>query len=251
MSTILPMSDRHLALRVAASHGTSKAGHCPWSSVAKSWLMRHAGAVDRSKVLSLYREGVGAVRRIVWGWSPARWEQPACGAWSATDLAGHLVCVIGWHHAWLDRAEAGDPSSPFPADELAERNRAALVDLRPSEGPERIHQFVELAERYVVRLDSSWAMPYGSPAGTAPAGAHAALAALEWHLHAWDLAAGEHVPSDPGRLLVATSRAWARHRPGMRHQARAAMAPVLARHRAWERLLVRSGRDPAGHRDGA
>jgi uncharacterized protein (TIGR03083 family) len=201
--------------------------------------------VDRADVLSMYADGVGAVRATVRGWSPERWRQPACGPWTATDVAGHLVAVVGWYHAWLDRAEAGDGRPPFGADELPDRNRRALEGLRPRGGEDRIDLFVEEAERYAERLDSSWALPYGCPYGTLPAGAHAALAALEWHLHAWDLSAGTHRPSDSGTLLVIACRAFGRARPGLRTRIEMAVAPLVGRSRPWERILERSGRFPA------
>jgi len=51
--------------------------------------------VDRSLVLALYDQGVAA---IIDARNDA-WDERVCGEWSATDLAGHLLCVIGWYHA--------------------------------------------------------------------------------------------------------------------------------------------------------
>jgi uncharacterized protein (TIGR03083 family) len=198
--------------------------------------------VDRSDVLSLYLEGVTTVQSVVQGWPAERWKQPACGRWTALDVAGHLLCVARWYHHWLDRAESGDARPPFAAQELAERNGQALVGLRPTDGADRVALFVEEAERYAERLDSSWALPYGFPHGTVPAGAHAAVAALEWHLHAWDLAAGRHRPADPRMLLTAASRAMGAARRGPRARLGAAAAPLLAGPRPWEWTLRRSGR---------
>src|SRR5262245_55573170 len=143
----------------------------------------------------MYREGVEAVRAAVRGWSREQCDRVVCGVWTGTDLGGQLLSVVRWYHAWLDRAESGRDDPPFAADELPARNQEALVGLRPTGGDDRVVIFAEEAERYAQRLDSSWALPYGFPYGTVPAGAHAALAALEWHLHAWDLSAGLHRPS--------------------------------------------------------
>jgi hypothetical protein len=198
--------------------------------------------VDRAAVLSAYREGVSAVPAVVAGWSAERWRRPACGVWDGTDVAGHLLCVARWYHEWLDRAEAGDPRPPFGLDQLAERNRQELIGLYPTNGPDRVALFVEEAERYAERLDSVWTLPFGSPLGTMTAGQHAALAAAEWHLHAWDLAAGRHRPRDPSALLVAAGRARSATRTGLRSHAEAALVPFVARHRPWRRLLEASGR---------
>jgi hypothetical protein len=200
--------------------------------------------VERAAVLSAYGEGVRAIPAIVAGWSTDDWRRPACGSWTATDLAGHLLAVVRWYHAWLDRAEAGDPAAPFTVADLPERNERALAGLRPTTGEDRIELFVEEAERYAARLDSSWALPYGCPLGTMTAGDHAALAACEWHLHAWDLSGGAHRPSAAGALLTGAVRARASAAAGLRFRVEVVVAPVVARSRPWARLLTASGRQP-------
>jgi hypothetical protein len=203
----------------------------------------------RSDVLATYGEGVDALRAAVEGWSDGEWQREVCGRWTATDLAGHLLAVIGWYHSWLDRAESGDARPPFGVADLPERNRLALIDLRPADGRDRIALFAEEAGRYAERLTSSWALPYGCPLGTMPAGSHAAVAAGEWHLHAWDLSGGTHRPGDATFLLVAIIRARATARSGLRARVESAVAPLVAAHRPWERLLEASGRRaPAAHR---
>ena len=52
----------------------------------------------------LFREGVESVERIASGLSSRAWELPACGRWTGTQAARHLVAVARWYHAWLDRA---------------------------------------------------------------------------------------------------------------------------------------------------
>jgi hypothetical protein len=92
---------------------------------------------ERVEVLALYEAGVSAVEQSTASLTAAEWQRSACGAWTATDLAGHLICVAGWYHAWLDRAEAGDAAPPFTAADLAARNDAALSTLEPECGEER------------------------------------------------------------------------------------------------------------------
>jgi hypothetical protein len=201
--------------------------------------------MERADVLAMYSDGVQAVRGAVRGWSCEDWSRPACGRWNGTELAGHLLTVARRYHAWLDRAESGDASRPFTTEELPERNAQALRGLRPATGPERIALFVEDAERYAERLDSSsWALAYGFPSGTVPAGAHAAVAAVEWHLHAWDLTGGTHRPADARSLFIGAVRVLAATRPGPRSRLAAVSAPLAARRRPWERLLRFSGRAP-------
>jgi hypothetical protein len=202
--------------------------------------------MERADVLAMYADGVVGVRNAVRGWACDDWARPACGEWSGAELAGHLLCVVRWHHAWLDRAESGDAGRPWTLEERDERNAKALAGLRPNDGPERIGLYVEEAERYAERLDSSsWALAYGFPHGTVPAGAHAVIAAVEWHLHAWDLSGGAHRPADPRTLLIGGCRVWAACRPGSTARLTAGVsARLAARRQPWERLLLLSGRAP-------
>lgn len=155
---------------------------------------------DREAVVATYLDGVAAVEGLSSSIAErGAWAEPACGEWDAAVVVRHLVAVIGWYHGWLDRAEAGDASPPFALAELPERNEAALADtdLGPVEAAAR---FVAEAERYRDRTAGAWDLPYGYPGGTVRAGLHAGVAAAEWHLHAWDLAAAvgaDHEPADP------------------------------------------------------
>jgi hypothetical protein len=87
-----------------------------------------------------------------------------------------------------------------------------------------------------------WNLADGYPFGTVTAGLHAGAAASEWHIHAWDLAAGEHRPSDPARLFAGVAEARLRGRSGFSGRAAVAILPLVARYRPWEQLLRRSGR---------
>jgi hypothetical protein len=161
---------------------------------------------DARAVDELYASGLAAVGSVTAGYSDADWSRPACGHWTGTELAGHLVTVIGWYHDWLDRAEAGDASSAFPASELDVRTAAALAALPTGTGPDRIAEFTTRADAYRARLQTAWDLPYGYPRGTVTAGAHAAVEAWEWHVHAWDFASavgGAWRPDDPATLYAA------------------------------------------------
>ena len=110
-------------------------------------------------------EGVQAVERVARQLGSADWEQPACGHWSGTETARHLLAVARWYHAWLDRALAGDKAQPFPARDMDEQNRQALVDLSDLEAVNAIAGFAESAEAYVDRALNHWDLPFGYPYG--------------------------------------------------------------------------------------
>jgi uncharacterized protein (TIGR03083 family) len=196
-------------------------------------------------VLAQYREGVTAVGAAVAGWDADQWSRPACGVWSGTDLAGHLVTVIGWYHDWLDRGLAGRAEPAFPVGTLDEQTVAALADLPAGSGPDRIAAFVASADVYAVRLAEHWDAPYAYPRGPVTAGLHAGVAAVEWHVHAWDFAraaGGDHEPADAEGLFLAAAQCQLAVSGGLGERADIQAARLAARRNPWLQLLQRMGR---------
>ena len=196
-------------------------------------------------VLAQYREGVAAVGAAVEGWADADWDRPACGVWSGVDVAGHLVTVIGWYHGWLDRGLAGQSEPAFPIAELDARTAAALATLSEGPGPDRIDAFVAAADAYAVRLAEHWDTPYGYPRGSVTAGLHAGVAAVEWHVHTWDLrrsVGADHVPSDPAGLFLGAARCQLAIVGGLRARVGLRAASAASKRDAWPQLLRRMGR---------
>lgn len=196
----------------------------------------------------LFRSGVDAVCAAAASRTGGRWDEPCCGSWTATDLARHLLGVVGWYHAWLDRAMQGSYDRPFPSSELDERAARTITEHDTLDGPGAIREFVAESSRYLDRSLSAWDMPYGFPLGTVTAGRHVGTAACEWHLHAWDLTLGmahRHHPADATSLYLATGDAilHARRAPGMPLM-RTALR-FTSRHRPWATILRKSGRVPA------
>jgi len=199
----------------------------------------------QADVLAQYREGVDAVVATVAGWDDAQWAEPACGEWSGTGLAGHLVTVIGWYHSWLDRGLAGDLDPVFPIAALDTETVAALAALRAGSGPARIDEFRASADAYAARLGEHWDAPFAYPRGLVTAGLHAGVAAVEWHIHAWDLAqaaGGDHEPADAEGLFLAAARCQLAVAGGLRGRAGMQAARLAARRRPWHQLLQRMGR---------
>jgi uncharacterized protein (TIGR03083 family) len=203
--------------------------------------------MDQTVVLPLYLDGVDALARVVEGWGERQWETGACGDWSGTDLAGHVLTVIGWYHSWLDRAENGDATPAFPIGQLDEQTARSLADLADRTGPERIAAFAREARRYATRLETHWDLPFGYPRGTVTAGLHAALAASEWHLHAWDFAraaGADHLPADARTLYVACAECLLAAQDGLGATIQRKLAPLAATRDPWNQILRRSGRTP-------
>lgn len=195
----------------------------------------------------LFRDGVTAVERVAAGTSSQAWQRPACGHWTGVQTARHLLAVARWYHEWLDRAIAGNASSPFPATEMDRRNERALTAVGDMPATEAIALFVESANRYVDRVVDHWDLAYGYPFGTVTAGLHCGVAATEWHLHAWDLSRNtpdRHRPSNPEGLFLAAAMCVAEARGGWSGALLRPLLPLGARIKPWETLLRRSGRDP-------
>jgi hypothetical protein len=210
-------------------------------------MMPGVPSVPRNEVLRLYDEGVDAFARFAGGMTGDDWDRRACGEWSAVVVTRHVATVAGWYHEWLDRAEDGDATPPFLARELAARNELALAAHGETSGPAALELFVTRAKAYRERLPAAWDRPYGYPRGTVTAGLHAAVAACEWHLHAWDLARSArsgHRPLDPDALYRGTGACLAEAQGGLRGRIATLLVPVGARLSPWEALLRRSGRAP-------
>jgi hypothetical protein len=205
--------------------------------------------VDRRAVLAVHRDGIEAIAGFGATAPDALWSTTVCGVWDGAELAGHVLVVSAWYHEWLDRAEAGESSPPFPARQMATRNQTALNQLDASSGPDRLVDFRRSATGYADRLEESWDLAYGFPFGTVKAGQHAALAAMEWHAHAWDLARGmgeDHRPVDPETLGAAVMEAWSARHGAVRRTLRRSMIPVARRamQDPWPFLLRQTGRHP-------
>ena len=206
---------------------------------------------DVQGVSELYVAGVDAVRDVTSRFDQAAWSERACGEWTAADTARHLVAVVEWYDDWLDRAIAGDASVPFGEDEFERRNRLGIDRHLDLDGPATIGRFSTSAEAYLSRVVAEWDRPFGYPGGTVTAGIHCAIAATEWHLHAWDLSSVRgvrHAPEYPGRLMVGAAEAVAHAQGGIRGRMIQMAAPMAAKRRPWQRLLEESGRDDSQER---
>jgi hypothetical protein len=199
----------------------------------------------RDAVLGHYREGVTAISDAVGGWDESEWARVACGVWTGTDLAGHLVTVIGWYHDWLDRGFDGRAEPAFPIAKLDERTVAALAALPDGSGTDRIAAFVASADAYATRLVEHWDTSFAYPRGRVTAGLHAGMAAVEWHVHAWDLchaAGGDHEPRDAAGLFLAAARCQLAIVGGLQERAGLLTAAAASKRDPWSQLLHRMGR---------
>ena len=239
---------RHHALPSCCRHQLV-GGQLRGSLAHRSWA-EYLRRVQPADVIALFDRGVAAFATETGSIESAdddRWRAPACGEWNVEEVARHLFAVVTWYHRWLDRAEEGDASPPFPLEELEARNAAELEALADVPGPEAARRFVEEADLYADRLTDTFDLPYGYPFGTVTAGLHAGVAAAEWNLHTWDVARAlgrDFEPEAPRALFRAAARCVARAQGGPAGLALRSMAPVVSWVRPWRQILTRSGRQP-------
>lgn len=210
--------------------------------------MTTAPGGSRVAVLGEYQDGVDAVVALTADLSADAWDARACGEWTVTQVGRHMLAVSGWYHAWLDRGVHGDATPPFPADALPARNEEELASLRDVSGQVAVERFATRAREYGERLRDAWDVPFGYPFGSVTAGLHAPVAAVEWHLHAWDVATAtgrDHHPHDAATLLDGVVQCFAVAQGGVQGRLLTRFGPSVTRFGdPWKTLLRRSGRRP-------
>lgn len=166
-----------------------------------------------------------------------------CSRWTVRDLVRHLEAIAGAYVLWASAAIGGRVGDLRMGAELAAYNQQMLQRL-PEHGTGRhMTTFSQLASdhmRIVEAFPDSPMLRVPTTGAQWTVADHAGVAALEWHLHAWDLsrAAGTvHVP-DAAPLAIA----WT-----------ATLGPALDRPlevdgagngAVWDAVLRASGRSP-------
>lgn len=191
-----------------------------------------------------YRKGVSAAARLGRLACEADLDS-VCGAWNAHELARHLFCVAGWYHEWLDRAQSGIAEPPFGYEQLDLMAELGVKELTQIEWESAIEGYEEAATRYIDRATANWDLAYGYPRATVTTGLHFAVAAVEWHVHAWDFAEalGEHYrPQNSYGLLRDAARCVAAPQSRAHSRALGVAVSTVGRLGPWSRLLRQSGR---------
>jgi len=166
----------------------------------------HRGpTLDRERLVDCYADGVAAVRRVASRYTRADWGAATpCPGWTAQDLAGHLRATA------VEATESADSHSIsmlLTEEELAEHNAKQIAGLPASDGPGHVAEFVNSATAYVGLARRVWQRPsYRYREQLWTVGHNVGVLAVEWHVHAWDLAVAigqEHRPADPVALATA------------------------------------------------
>jgi len=141
--------------------------------------------------LAAYHSGVTVICELAAQFTGEAWAAPTtCPEWRATDLAGHLRCVVDDYHEYLDdapvsrmaRLMARGPSAESLARKLARQNAAELAALPDAAGPEHIAAFAAAARAYADRALGVWDLPHHRFGDTVvTVGGMVGAACAEWH----------------------------------------------------------------------
>jgi uncharacterized protein len=166
----------------------------------------------RAAVCRAYLSGVDAVGAAVGALTELQ-EQviTPCPRWTVNDLVNHLWCTAERYHHLLDAAVAGDPAPLVTGEDLGALNENAVRDTPCAAADARLREFRRAAVDYLHRVVERWEVAPYQRGSSASAGDICAVAAIEWHVHAWDLATALGHRYRPDERDAATLReSWLR-----------------------------------------
>lgn len=197
------------------------------------------------QVLRQHDAAVDALAGVAERFDDETWELPACGDWTAADTVRHCLGVIGWYHHWLDRALDGDTTKPFDSADIDEHTAASVNEHADVDGPTAVQRLVASAHAYTERVGTHPDVAYAYPYGVVTSALHLRVAAVEWHVHAWDLSSAvgpAHEPDDPRLLMIGAGEVAAANAGGVAGFVIRRAVPRNAIIGAWPKLLTRTGR---------
>lgn len=168
-----------------------------------------APAPGRDATLAAIEDGIVAIETAVAASDPA--QPTACAAWTVHDLVRHLEAIAGAYVLWVGAAIGGRVGTMRTPHALRAYNDRMLQRLPQRSTPQHLERFRELAIDHHRLVVAGWELPMMRTPGDTVlrVGDHGAVAALEWHLHAWDLGGPSGSGHRPGTLVVDTlCAAW-------------------------------------------
>ena len=197
-------------------------------------------ARDPDTILAAARTGIYAVVAEVDAADPG--APTPCERWTVHDLVRHLEAIAGAYLLWTGSAVGGRIARMRVGDDLARYNELMLQRLPRVALPVHARRFEALATDHVRLARATWEMPMLETPDDVPldVGQHAGITAVEWHVHAWDLARArgrDHVPDDLSLDVVL--RVWDDTLGAVTGAVRDPQTDD-----AWAALLVATGRTP-------
>ncbi|MCA1831989.1 MAG: maleylpyruvate isomerase family mycothiol-dependent enzyme [Actinomycetota bacterium] len=166
---------------------------------------------------------------------PNAWQMPSmCDQWTVSDVFAHLAADFVRYAEWLGEALKGNFEPPFEREALAADNAMILERYVGISGPERLEEFEQAANDYLVALELiDTDMPQGNPLGTITVGEQVVWATVECAIHGWDVARAIHIEWAPPESLDRLVEVWLQRRP----------EPLDDTVDSWSAILMASGRE--------
>lgn len=154
-------------------------------------------AEDRRRVLAAVERGVRDVHDFALVAAPD--ASTPCGTWRVHDLVRHLETVASMYVLWVGAALGGRTSRLRVGAELLAHNALMLERLPEHPTVEHAARHRDLALDHVRLSERGWDHPMLATPGDRllTVGEHAGVAAVEWQVHAWDLATAAGIPHIP------------------------------------------------------
>ncbi len=168
-----------------------------------------ASEAGRDATMAAIEAGIVAVETAAAGSDPG--HPTACPAWTVHDLVRHLEAIAGAYVLWVGAAIGGRVGALRTPDALRAYNDRMLQRLPQLPTEQHLERFRALADDHRRLVGAGWEQPMlRTPGDTVlRVGDHGGVAALEWHLHAWDLggpSGGAHRPS--AHVLESLCATW-------------------------------------------
>lgn len=141
----------------------------------------------REATLAAIDAGIAAIESTAGRVDPP--DPSACTGWTVHDLVRHLEAIAGAYVLWAGAAIGGRIGRMRTPRELEDYNDQMLQRLPERSTDRHLQQFGDLARDHRRLVATGWSHPMLHTPGDAllRVGDHGRLAAVEWHLHAWDL----------------------------------------------------------------
>lgn len=196
----------------------------------------HNWPLEINVVSQAFRDGTVAVADVTEAFPDYAWDRPSpCAGWSALDVLRHTEHTARRALQDVRDSVSNGPVSARTPAELASLNENDLNSMRPTTPTQHLRKFLELSglvESEALSRPSAAGYQHGSQIWNLTS--MVGVLAVEWHLHAWDLAQCINLHYAPLNVdvLVSIFRSSTPYLP----------LPDTA---DWESLLICSGRAAA------
>ena len=193
---------------------------------------------DVAAVQRALASGAAAVAGVTLGGDA---EPTPCTLWTLRDLVRHLEIIAGAYVLWVGAAVGGRVGTLRAREAQDAWNAELLARLPARDTADHRARFTALAGDHQRLVAAAADLPMFELAGGArwTVGDHAGVAALEWHVHAWDLAVAGGQAHRPAPDDVAILAGIWEHLQGP-----VVGVPLPALDDAWAAVLTAAGRRP-------